>query len=173
MSRILTCPVPDNISPLSPNGFLFSIQRLPELTYFCQEATLPSVSLGTADIATPFVKYPLPGEHLDFSDLTVQFLVDAEMKNYKAVFNWLNGLGFPESYDQYTGENTSDKRVFNADMSDATLSILNNANVPVQTIQFQDCIPTSLSSLVLTSTSQDVNYLFGEVTFKYTLYKLL
>lgn len=174
-NRILTCPVPSNINPLSPNGYYFSIQRLPEITYFCQEVNLPSVGLGMTNVATPFIDYSVAGDKLDFGELTVQFMIDAEMKNYKAIFDWMQGLGFPESYDQYTTQVSSPTSTseVSASTSDASLVILGNNNVPIRYVHFVDCLPLSLESLTFTSNSQDVQYLIGNVTFRYSYYKFV
>ena len=48
-----TCTLPENIIPLSPNGFMFSILKLPELSYFSQEVSVPSLSLPIVEVATP------------------------------------------------------------------------------------------------------------------------
>lgn len=177
MSRLLSCPLPTNINPLSPNGYNFSIARIPELTYFCQEVNLPNISLGSLDIATPLVHYPVAGDMLDFGPLTVQFLVDSSMQNYKAIFNWIRGLGFPEDYKQYTEQVTpnvsSRLSEVAASVSDATLSILNGSNNSIAIVQFIDCVPLSLESLTFTSITQDVQYLVGSATFKYAYYKFI
>lgn len=172
MTRLLTCPVPENINPLSPNGFMFSIARIPELTYFCQEVSIPDVSLPPTDQNTPFVRIPLPGDTLDFGDLTVQFLVDSRMENYKALFNWIRGLGFPENYKQYNDQVTNSFAISEnaAALSDATLTPLNSSGAAA-TILFKDCVITSLSSLTFASTSNDVQYLVGNATFRYTYFK--
>lgn len=171
--KILTCPFPSNINPLSPNGFMFTISRIPEVSFFCQEVQLPSVSLSNIEMPTPFVHYPLAGDTMDFGDLSIQFLVDSEMANYKSIFNWLRGLGFPENNLQYTDQVSSENGVseVQASSSDATLSILNGNNQPIQTVRFIDVLPLSLESLTFLSTSQDVQYLIGNATFKYAYYK--
>lgn len=175
MNRVLSCPVPSNINPLSPNGFMFSISRLPDLTYFCQSVELPSISIDTATVATPFVDYTNPGEKISFNNLDVEFLVDSEMKNYLAVFNWLRGLGFPENYEQFKEqiESPLNLKPAQASVSDATLTILNNSNNPARTVEFIDVYPESLQSLSFTSTSQDVQYLVGRASFKYSYYRFL
>ena len=175
MNRLLACPVPTNVNPLSPNGFMFSLARIPELSYFCQEVALPTVTLPTVDIGTPFVHHPVPGDAVEFSELSVQFLVDAEMSNYRALFKWLSGLGFPENNQQYLAEINSEFPMSeNASASsDATLTILGNTNRPIQTVEFKDCVITSLNSLLFTSSSSDVQYLVGNATFRYTLYKFI
>ena len=171
-SKILTCPVPSNINPLSPNGFMFSISRLPELSFFCQEVQIPSINLSNPEIATPFSRYPVSGDILDFGDLTVQFLVDSEMTNYKAIFNWIRGLGFPENYTQYTEQSSSEIPMseVQSTTSDGTITILGNTNVPIQTVKFVDLLPQSLESLTFVSTAQDVQYLVGSATFKYSYF---
>ena len=174
-NRILSCPVPSNINPLSPNGFMFSIQRLPAVSFFCQEVNLPAVSLPAIGMATPFVNYPIAGDIMDFGELNIQFLVDSEMSNYKAIFNWLRGLGFPEDNAQYTEQVTTQIPTAEvaASTSDATLTILGSNSLPVQTIQFIDLVPVSIDSLTFTSTSQDVQYLIGNASFKYAYYKFV
>lgn len=144
------------------------------MTYFCQEVSIPNVDLGTAAVATPFIEYPMPGDRLTFSDLTIQFMVDAEMKNYKALYDWIQGLGFPEDYLQYTAQVKNDlpgRGEVPSTLSDAMLTVLGNNNRPIQYIKFIDCVPVSLSSLTFTSVSQDVQYLVGNVTFRYSYFK--
>lgn len=176
MSRTLTCPMPQNINPLSPTGYLFSIQKLPELTYFSQQVNLPGISIGTAEFNNPLVRVPTPGEMLEFDQLTVEFLVDSNMKNYKAIYHWLRGLGFPENnsdYIEFTNQDGLSISEMSLMTSNATLSILNNTNSVVSTISFEDCYPTSLGSLQFTSSVDDIQYLVGTVTFNYTLYKFI
>ena len=173
----MTIQIPENINPLSPNGFLFTLQRLSKLSYFCQEVSLPAITLPEATQLTPFSKVPLSGDQIDFGPLTIQFMIDAKMENYKAIHNWIIGLGFPEDYSQYTTVVGSAIPASLSEVaqssSDATLIILGNDNNPIQTIQFADCVPQSLESITFTSTSQDVTYLIGSVQFMYSYYRFV
>jgi hypothetical protein len=173
--RTLSCPIPENINPLSPNGYLFSIAKLPELTFFCQEVTLPGISMVTIEQANPYVKIPQPGEMLDFDPLQVQFLVDNKMSNYRAVYDWLYALGYPKDNADavdYAAANLGLATRMNETMfSDATLTILDNTNNPIQTVSFTDVFPSSIQSLTFSSTNTDVQYLVGSATFSYTMYK--
>jgi hypothetical protein len=176
-TKTLTCPLPENINPLSPNGYMFTLQRLPELSYFCQEVSLPSITLPEAVQMSPLSKISLSGDQIDFDTLRVQFLIDEKMDNYKAIHNWIIGLGFPENYTQYT-QTIGDSSIPGVtevarSSSDATLIILGNNNTPIQVIQFADCVPESLESITFTSTNQDVQYLIGSATFRYTYYKFV
>lgn len=177
MANILSCPVPSNINPLSPNGFQFSIVRLPELSYFCQEVSIPGISLGSPDFQTPFSNKAIAGEMLTFDQLTVNFLVDEQMANYKGIWNWMIGLGFPESYQQYIdfqATNTTPMLSESAkNYSGGFLQVLGANNSVVQTIEFIDLVPISLNGLTFQSTNQDVQYIVGQATFKYDIYKFV
>ena len=176
-TRTLTCPVPENINPLSPNGYMFALQRLPGLSFFCQEVSIPTITLPETTLLTPLSKIALPGDHMDFDTLRVQFLVDEKMDNYKAIHNWIVGLGFPENYKQYSDVigNAFIPEVSEVAKasSDATLVILGNTNTAIQSIKFVDCIPESLESITFTSTNQDVQYLIGSATFRYSYYTFI
>jgi hypothetical protein len=172
----LTCPIPSNINPLQTNGFLFAVQKLPEISFFCQEVTIPDLQLPMAETNTPLTNIRLPGDKPTFGDLTVNFLVDHEMNNFVAVHNWLIGMGFPESTDQYgnfieSRTDTLNRNEFSAAVSDGVLQVLGASNKAVRTIRFVDLFPVSLSSLTLTTTAGDTQYLAGVASFGYTYYK--
>jgi hypothetical protein len=177
MALPLTCPMPTNINPLSPNGFQFSVIKLPEVTYFCQEVNLPDISLGVVDQGSPFSDIKLPGEKLQYGELLVQFIIDEDMSNYLAVHNWINALGFPKDNKQYRDWleqhdmlNTSELQ---KGYSDGVLTILNSNNIPARSIKFVDLFPTNLSALNFMSTSTDVQYLVGSASFSYTYYEFV
>lgn len=176
MATTISCPIPDNITPLSPNGFMFNITKLPNLSFFCQQVNIPGITLGDPEFANPFATQPIPGEHLTYDQLTVQFLVDSDMANYKALYNWIIALGFPQSYQQYinfTGSDTLNYSELATNYSDATLQILAGNNQVSQTLQFIDMFPITIESLQFASTNTDVQYLVGQATFRYGYYKFL
>ena len=169
------CPVPENINPLSPVGFRLDIEKLPEVSYFCQEATIPDVTLNSIAVPTPLAQMQVPDSILQYGDLIVNFLVDEDMKNYKSLYDWVKGLGFPEDHQQYTDVLATDKRFGTTELtknySDASLSILSSSNTVVQTIKFVDLFPISIASLQFGSNLSDVNYLQGNAIFRYTYYE--
>ena len=176
-NRILSCPFPSNVNPLSPNGFKFSIDKLPELSYFCQEVTIPDIVLGDIFQSNPLTNIAIPGDQVTYGMLSVSFLVDSDMANYKAIHSWITGLGFPKDNQQYidqlaSARNPTVSASGNA-YSDGVMGILDNANNVVATIHFQDLVPISLQGLTFTSTSQDVQYLVGRADFRYTLYEFI
>ena len=173
----ITCPIPNSVNPLSPNGFMFSVSKLPTLDYFCQQVNLPGITLGAPEFGNPFNIAPIPGETLTYDQLQMQFLVNEDMSNYQAIYNWIIALGFPQDYTQYTTFINDTNAVATSELaknySDGTLQILGSNNVAVKTVQFYDMFPIALDSLMFQSTNQDVNYLMGNVTFRYGYYKFL
>ena len=170
----MTISIPAGLNPLSPNGFNFSITKVPNVTFFCQEANLPGITLGDPTFSTPFSTQPLPGDTLSYDPLTIQFLIDEEMLNYNIIYNWIVALGFPESYSQYTTLLSNDNVQYNElakNYSDATLQILDSNNNPIRTVTFYDVFPTTLETLTFASTNEGVNYLVGSATFKFGLYR--
>jgi len=150
---------------LSPLGFKLQIKKTPHVNYFIQKVTVPGVTLGTADIDSPFTKIPFPGTKLTFGNLQVTFKVDENMKNYLEIYSWLRDVGFPDNFAQYSniaGQSiTSGAGVY----SDINLIVLSSAMNPNIEFTFFDCFPVDLSALEFDSTSADVDYLTATVTF--------
>ena len=91
-----------------------------------------------------------------------------------AVYNWLTGLGFPETTKQYRDLTTdnADQRDPKEAFCDGTLRILNSNLREVAKVKFTDLFPISLSSLDFDATNSDVQYFTAEASFKYTIYDL-
>jgi hypothetical protein len=174
---ILSCPVPETISTLNPNGFLFSVQKFPELEYFVQEAALPAITLGQAVFGTSVHDLKLPGEALEFDDLTISFLIDEKMANYIAIQEWMFGLGFPEGHKYYTElmnnpRNSGSQYEATRAVSDCFLTILNSDNLPLKRYNFVNAFPTNLSALTFQSNNSDVTYIVATLTLAYEYYVL-
>lgn len=170
------CLYPANLNPLSPNGFNFSITKLPDVSFFCQRVLVPGITLGTVDQLNPFVNRPIPGEIMSFSELTVQFLVDEKMNNYKAIFNWMVALGYPEDNNQYSNYMNSQNATVYSELarnySDATIGVLDSQNTVTNAFKFYDLFPVSLDPVQFESTAMDVNYVIGSATFKYSYFTI-
>jgi len=159
---------------LSPIGFEFSLAEYPKVSFFCNSAKIPQISLQTVEQPNYLKRLDIPSDQLDYSDLTLRFLVDEEMVNYITIHNWLISLGFPETAEQYANKLNEDgtRNPLNF-FSDGTLIILNSNYIPKIQIKFKDLFPVSLTSLEFKSTDSDIQYFTAEVSFKYTVYNIL
>lgn len=165
----------DNRNYMSPIGFSFNIARFPKVSFFSNTAALPEIQLGTASQSNYLKELMHPGDRVQYGELPIQFLVDEDMVNYTLIHNWITGLGFPESMQQYIDLTTNEDGVKDLKLqySDATLAVLNSNYNEVVKIKFWDLFPTSLSTLEFTATDTDVNYLTATVTFSYLYYQIL
>ena len=163
---------PENKNFLSPLNFRFLIKKAPHVNFFIQQVNIPSMTLQSPEPNNPFVKTPIPGEHLTFGDLRISFKVDEDLQNYLEIHNWLKGLGKPENFDQY--KNIQDKPSYTGDgiYSDISLLVLSSTKMPNYEITYTDSFPVSLSDLVFRTTDENVKYITADATFKYTYYTI-
>ena len=92
-----------------------------------------------------------------------------------SIHNWLTGLGFPETTQQFKDLTTDSDTIRDGKeaFSDGSLHILNSNYRDVAIVKFNDMFPTSLSSLEFEATDMDINYFTAEVVFKYTVYNIV
>ena len=173
--------LPQNKNFLSPLGFTFSIKKIPNVNYFVQSVILPSVTLGQSDIQTPFIKLPIPGDHIEFGSLSISFRVDEEMRAYKELYDWIFALGFPETFDQYNtvapsrgkfGGSINNPVTGTGVYSDASLMILNSVKAPIIEITFKNLYPTSLTDVSFDTKNSDIDYVEASATFAFEVFKL-
>jgi len=166
---------PSNLNFLSPVGFNFSLKKLPNTVYFIQSVNLPSVTLGEYSFPTPFSRIPVPGDHLEFGELTVAFRIDEDMQNYREINEWLFALGFPENFSQYESLKNTDLLAGSGEglVSDATLTILTSAMNPNIEVRFKDMFPLSLDSIDFLYSATDIDYILGSATFRYQRYEIV
>ena len=164
----------DNRNFLTGVGFKFSLTKFPKVDFFSNSARIPELNLELTTQPSYLKNIDVPGERLSFGDFTLRFLVDENMENYLAVYNWLKGLGFPESGKQFTEiiTDSDGQRDPKEAFCDGTLRILNSNYREVAKVKFTDLFPISLSSLDFDATNTDVQYFTAEATFKYTIYDL-
>ena len=184
---------PSIIDYASPIQFRFKCSKLPKVEFFCQTANIPGIGLGTANIETPLKSIPFPGDKVTYQELSISFLVDENLENYKEIHDWIIGLGFPQNHTQFsdlratssdrfpgtsssnaiTGQATADPLPESGMYSDATLTVLNSKNIAVTEIRFHNIFPTSLGALSYDVQASDVNYLQTAVDFSYMYYEIV
>ena len=160
---------------LSGVGFKFNLTKFPKVDFFSNSARIPELNLELTTQASYLKNIDVPGERLTFGDFTLRFLVDENMENYQSVYDWLTGLGFPETTKEFADliKDKDGQRDPKEAFCDGTLRILNSNYQEVGKVKFNDLFPISLTSLEFDATNTDVQFFTAEATFKYTLYKLV
>ncbi len=184
---------PAKMDYASPVQFRFKIAKLPQVEFFIQTVNLPGISMGTATVPTPLYDYPVPGDEISFQSLDISFLVDENLNNYKELHDWISGLGFGKSHDDFADlqataadrfpGSTKGSLVAGVEIpaplseggiySDATLTILNSKNIAKTEVRFQNVFPTSIGSLSYDVQASDIDYLKASASFDYLNYDIV
>ena len=158
-----TTPITHNA--LLINYFQFVLDRVPNITYFCQSANLPGIVFGVAEQPTT-LGYPVkvPTGSFRFEDLDLTFRVDENLTNWREIHTWIKSSG-----NYISDENTLP---YKEKTSDAYLLLTNSTYNPKIKIHFRQVFPISLSGLVFNTTAQDSFEMTASVKFAFTDYKI-
>lgn len=159
-----TSTLTDNHNYLAPLNFKLTMDRLkfPNAQYTVQQAFIPDLTVPGARLSTPQRNIMIDGDKAEYAPLTLTFIIDEELDNYKEIHDWMLG--------EVTVKD--DQRSYRKER-DITLSILSSHNNVTKQIQFVDAFPSNLSALPFDVTVTDVQYLTAQVTFEYSYYKIL
>ena len=164
---------PANPNFLQPEGFIIAIRRLPTTTYFSQQVYIPGFATQATAQPTPFVKLPIPGDHIEFEDLSFTFKIDENMQNFMEIYNWMQGIGYPDDFQQYADLKTAGKIVPDTGVySDISVIITTNLKNPNVEFLFKNAFPVSIAGFTLDTTDANITELSTTVTFKYEKYDI-
>lgn len=173
MSLYDGCPTPSVINPIQVSGFDFKIAKIPDLSFWVKEATLPSISLSPANQETPFKTIPRVGDKPDFGNLSIRFMVDEKMLNYKALFEWITMTSFPRYHGQVDEWRRKWDGAFNAQdtdtllVSDATLTVKSMNSRNAGAYVFHSLWITDLGGITLSDEATETQYLYCDATFAF------
>lgn len=154
---------PERINAMLPTYYRFSISRLPNTMYFCQSASLPTITMSEVQMPNPFMPIKAPSK-MDFDELSISFIVDEEMKNWLEIFNWMRSSTNVEDYEEFRGANTH--------TCTANLVILNSSKNPKINVTFEGLFPRTLGSIDFSSTVIDPEPFQCTATFAYRNYNI-
>jgi len=116
--------------------------------------TLPSISLSTEEKRTPLGgKFFESGENIDYSPLSIQFVVGSDMSNYINLIDWVYELYNPMELT------ISDKEI------QGSLLVYDVSGNLRRTFDFQNLRPTDISEIEFASNDTDNNYEVCTVSF--------
>jgi hypothetical protein len=169
---------PSNPNPLQPNKFLLTFGRLPNVQYFCQNVTVPGISLSEAVITNPFVDIYSPGEKAIYDLLNISFMIDEELKSWLEIHDWIRAMTFPVEFREY--QNLSKLNKYQSakndinnrfpQFSDASLSLFSSSNKEYYRFKFYEVFPTTLSTFIMNSQDGPDTIITADATFRYSYY---
>ena len=177
----------ENRNFLSPIGFQFLISKIPSVSFFCQSAAIPAISMGVANQTTRLNVVYQPGDELYYEPLTIRFLIDENLKNYYQLHDWIRRITTPYASQEFTlntlDDGADDKIPYeprdrkgkpvwgeNQWKQDCSMLVLSSNYQPVAEFVFKDCFPISLTTLNFDASVQDIAYFTAEATFRYNYF---
>ena len=173
---------PTNKNILQPTSFRLVLPKLPTVEFFCSSVNVPDVSFSEAILATSIgVNAFFPGDKLSFGELTVNYLVDEDLKNYKEVYDWMKSITpstTPLDFSSLTGTTANTTNTYTGTGSDLEqyedimIVINTNKNNANKVVHFYDAFPISLGGFQMSSESTDVASLTSSISFRYTYFDI-
>jgi hypothetical protein len=161
---------PKEINQLNVVSFQTNFTRMPNVNFFCQQVTIPSLSIGLATQPTPFSDISVEGDKVVFEQLSLSFYVSEDLSNYLEIYNWIISLGFPDNPPQFNLQNDITTSIDSNDTlkSDMNVVLQTNKSNPNFNIVFKDAFPISLGSIGLDSAATTLEPIAVEASFAYT-----
>ena len=151
---------PSNTSYLHPTAFRFYLGRIPSVTYFCQAANIPSMDVAELEFTNMFANIKECSGKPAYGALTIRFLIDEDMENWRAIHDWMRDISLFENNTEILKPESDHK-------SDARLVVLTNGMNPNVEVTFKDCWPTSIGEVSFDSAVTDLENLNVDVTFAF------
>ena len=170
MSNSLT----SNINLFQPTGFKVTIDRknFGNLEFFVQSVNHPGAS--NAAVETSFRRVagvPMPGNQMQYGELTIEVLLDEDLNSYTEMYNWLLRLVNNEQVtarDNFAGK-TSTVPTF-ADIHITALTSHNNKN---KIFKYIDCVPVSVGDIRFEAQNQSVEYVTFPASFRFSYFDIV
>jgi hypothetical protein len=147
------------MNPYNNSHFMFVNKSFKEVEFACTGVSIPGISLNATIQASRYSDVKHPGDKLEYEDLSLEFLVDEELKNYQEISDWLKSI-----------ESTSYSKI-NETISDSKIIINDSSHKLIGTYTFKDSFPVSLSSIQLSVDETGVVFPRATVSLTYTSYE--
>ena len=146
----------------------------------CQTENKTEINLKKEQQPTQIVEIQNTGDKEENGKWMIRWSIQEDMKNYKELYDWLIGLGFPEDHKQYAAYGNKQayrfpdidptKQQALGQFSDASLFLLDSNNNLQTEFQFRDAFPVSLQGLDFEISSGQTDYMVGVAMFRYRDY---
>ncbi len=147
------------MNPYNNSHFMFVNKSFKKVEFACTGVSIPGISLNATVQVSRYSDVKHPGDKLEYEDLSLEFLVDEELKNYQEISDWLKSI-----------QSTSHTEI-NKTVSDSKITIYNSSHKLIGTYTFKDSFPISLSSIQLSVDETGVVFPKATVSLTYTSYE--
>jgi hypothetical protein len=158
--------IQQDYNSLKTNAFNFVLSRIPETAFRVQACNLPSVYIPTPEENPPGILQSWSGTDSRFEELTIKFVVDENLRNYRELYNWIT----MQRYAARTNE-VAPQFLESELYSDGALITLTNASNPNIVFSFKNLFPISISELSF-DTTVPVTQITCQVVFRYSYFTM-
>jgi len=142
-------------------------QKFANLEWFAQSVDHPSVGLPQSNASYSRVTdVPLPGDKLEFPEVTFNVILDENMAAYTEVYDWMKRL----VETKYTPQSESTE-LRPPSECDITLLILNSNNRTQKSFVYRNAFPTNIGNIPMAAESEPVPMSIP-ISFQYTYFDL-
>ena len=167
---------PENTGFLQPTKFILTFDRIPNVTYFCQEANIPGLSLPAIVVPSPAIDYHVVGNKLSYSMFNIKFMVDAKVESWKSIYEWFMSIASPHGTEERNSKTILQNQFKQTNFpqySDAVLTVMSNLNNPVLRVHLVGLFPVSLSDIQFDTTLSADNIITADATFSVKYFDFL
>lgn len=151
---------------LQNNGFTFILERIPQTIFRVTACDIPSIQVPPVQAGYPGATQYQPGTFTEFDELTLEFIVDEDLRNYEEIYRWLVKQRFSENQIPSSDIDVNYE-------SDGALTTLTNSSNPNRVFKFKDLFPISLSSLRFDTSVSSPEPITCTATFKYSYFEMM
>jgi len=135
------------------NNYKLEITNAPELNFFIQSCTLPTVSMSGKESSIRHHQANAPGNYVVYSEFNCVILMDEDFQNYIYLHNWLRDFIDMDDYRNL--------------IRNINLHILSANKQNIIVFEFFGAFPTNLASISFDSAITDSQIITFDVEFTY------
>jgi len=161
-----------NTNPLYNGYFSLLFNRgTSQFELLCQRVNLPGISVPSLVQPTTLgTTIPVPSMVAAFADLSVEFIVDENMTNWKSLYSWIRNISnikddSSNNLEYYKWHTTATLNIFSEPYTK------NGCNTPIS-VTFVNIVPVSLGGLQFQSDASDTSIQRTTCAFKYSYYTI-
>lgn len=159
-----------NLNFLQPSNFKVVIDRKKygNLEFFVQRVVHPGLTISNPTIPYSRIgSISVPGDTAQFEDLSMDVIMDEQMKGYTEVYDWM-------LRSVQTNHTARDARKAEEPIEvDILLAITSSNNNLIKQIRYRDCVPTSLGTMLMESVTNTTTVVTFPLTFKVGYFEVL
>ena len=157
-----------NINPLYNSYFRLIFGRgTNQMELLCQRANLPGIAVPDQPQPTRYgTTIPVPNMTANFDPLSVEFIVDSDLSNWKSIYSWIRNITNIQNDTSHNLQYQDWHYSANLYLYDPT------SNCEILRTTFHYIIPVKLNGLNFQADSSDVVIQKATCTFKYSYFDM-